>query len=159
MDINNDIVTQTSVLSGPSTSTETSLSFFNMTLFRYVLIILILAFLLFNIVTYLGVTPGYFKSAAPMPVSVPMPTGGGGIHVLEKKLSSEGRTKNRDALPKHDYNPIPNDSGSHAKSGAGFCYIGEDRGFRSCINVGEGDVCMSGDIFPSMAKCINPSLR
>jgi len=45
------------------------------------------------------------------------------------------------------------------KSKAGFCYIGEDRGFRSCIEVGEGDVCMSGDIFPSNAICINPNLR
>jgi trehalose/maltose hydrolase-like predicted phosphorylase len=44
-------------------------------------------------------------------------------------------------------------------SKAGFCYIGEDRGFRSCINVGEGDVCMSGDIFPTEAVCINPNLR
>jgi hypothetical protein len=44
-------------------------------------------------------------------------------------------------------------------SKAGFCYIGEDRGFRSCIDVGEGDVCMSGDIFPTEAICINPNLR
>ena len=44
-------------------------------------------------------------------------------------------------------------------SKAGYCYIGEDRGFRSCIEVGEGDVCMSGDIFPTQAICINPNLR
>jgi hypothetical protein len=41
----------------------------------------------------------------------------------------------------------------------GYCYIGEDRGFRSCIEVGEGDVCMSGDIFPTKDICINPNLR
>ena len=45
------------------------------------------------------------------------------------------------------------------KSKSGFCYIGEDRGFRSCIDVGEGDVCMSGDIFPTREICINPNLR
>jgi len=45
------------------------------------------------------------------------------------------------------------------KSKSGFCYIGEDRGFRSCISVEEGDVCMSGDIFPTQAVCINPNLR
>ena len=45
------------------------------------------------------------------------------------------------------------------KSKAGFCYIGEDRGFRSCIEVGEGDICMSGDIFPTQDICINPNLR
>lgn len=44
-------------------------------------------------------------------------------------------------------------------SKAGWCYIGEDRGFRSCIKVNEGDNCMSGNIFPSEEICINPSLR
>jgi hypothetical protein len=48
-----------------------------------------------------------------------------------------------------------------SKSGnkAGWCYIGEDRGFRSCINVSENDTCMSGNIFPSEDICVNPSLR
>ena len=41
----------------------------------------------------------------------------------------------------------------------GYCYIGEDRGFRSCIKVGMGDKCMSGDIFPTEDLCINPNLR
>ena len=44
-------------------------------------------------------------------------------------------------------------------SKSGYCYIGEDRGFRSCMEVGEGDVCMSGDIFPTQAICVNPNLR
>ena len=42
---------------------------------------------------------------------------------------------------------------------AGYCYIGEDRGFRSCVSVNERDTCMSGDIFPSNEICVNPSLR
>ena len=42
---------------------------------------------------------------------------------------------------------------------AGFCLVGEDRGIRSCMRVGEGDTCMSGNIFPSKDVCINPSLR
>jgi len=42
---------------------------------------------------------------------------------------------------------------------SGWCYIGEDRGFRSCIKVGENDQCMSGDIFPSQEICVNPNLR
>lgn len=41
----------------------------------------------------------------------------------------------------------------------GFCFVGEDRGFRSCVSVKPDDTCMSGDIFPSMDICINPSLR
>jgi hypothetical protein len=42
---------------------------------------------------------------------------------------------------------------------AGWCYIGEDRGFRSCIKVNESDTCMSGNIFPSEEICVNPNLR
>jgi len=60
--------------------------------------------------------------------------------------------------------PEPDDSSSATQryagaQKAGYCYIGEDRGFRSCLNVGEGDMCMSGDIFPSMDICVNPNLR
>jgi hypothetical protein len=44
-------------------------------------------------------------------------------------------------------------------SKAGWCYIGEDRGFRSCAEVGVNDTCMSGDIFPTSQVCVNPSLR
>lgn len=46
-----------------------------------------------------------------------------------------------------------------SSSKAGWCYIGEDRGFRSCIKVNEGDTCMSGNIFPSEDLCVNPNLR
>lgn len=42
---------------------------------------------------------------------------------------------------------------------AGWCYIGEDRGFRSCSYIKEDDKCMSGEIFPSKEICVNPSLR
>jgi len=41
----------------------------------------------------------------------------------------------------------------------GWCYIGEDRENRSCIQVGNNDYCMSGDVFPTKDICINPSLR
>jgi hypothetical protein len=57
--------------------------------------------------------------------------------------------------------PQPDDATSRTQRTrkAGYCYIGEDRGFRSCIRVGEQDTCMSGDIFPTQAVCINPRLR
>lgn len=45
------------------------------------------------------------------------------------------------------------------RSGDGFCYIGEDRGVRSCLKVGRGERCMSGQIFPTMDVCVNPNLR
>lgn len=60
--------------------------------------------------------------------------------------------------------PQPDDATSRTQRGhrsgkSGYCYIGEDRGFRSCIKVGELDTCMSGDIFPTHAICVNPRLR
>jgi hypothetical protein len=41
----------------------------------------------------------------------------------------------------------------------GFCYIGFEKGHRVCTDVFEGDVCMSGEIFPTMDVCLVPSLR
>jgi hypothetical protein len=57
--------------------------------------------------------------------------------------------------------PQPDDATSRTQrtGKAGYCYIGEDRGFRSCVKVGEEDTCMSGDIFPTHAICVNPRLR
>jgi len=40
-----------------------------------------------------------------------------------------------------------------------WCYVGQDRGFRSCAQVGTNEQCMSGDIFPTNELCINPNLR
>lgn len=60
--------------------------------------------------------------------------------------------------------PVPDDSLSVTQKGktsgkAGYCFVGEDRGNRSCVYVNESDTCMSGNIFPSKDKCINPNLR
>lgn len=41
----------------------------------------------------------------------------------------------------------------------GYCYVGTDRGYRSCIKIGRKDECESGKIFPTMDICINPTLR
>jgi hypothetical protein len=45
------------------------------------------------------------------------------------------------------------------QSKGGYCYIGEERGYRSCMQVDTGDMCMSGQIFPTQEICVNPSLR
>jgi hypothetical protein len=42
---------------------------------------------------------------------------------------------------------------------AGWCFIGAEKGVRSCMEVGMNDQCMSGDIFPSQEICVNPRLR
>lgn len=64
--------------------------------------------------------------------------------------------------PKNKKGPSPDESGSTTQSKPSkpsYCYIGEDRGTRSCIKVDEDSKCMSGEIFPSMDLCINPDLR
>ena len=52
-----------------------------------------------------------------------------------------------------------NDSSIQMPKKSGYCYIGEDKGNRTCIYSGKRDICMSGDIFPTLDVCINPKLR
>ena len=105
-----------------------------------------------------------------------------GVHLLEKGIDGKSGKKKRnkiddktqgtgqalnDAVKKYKNSPstpVPDDAGSRTQSNkavgkSGYCYIGEDRGFRSCIQVNETDTCMSGDIFPTRDICINPNLR
>ena len=59
----------------------------------------------------------------------------------------------------NDYQALEASSSVGGTGQAGWCFIGEDRGYRSCTQVGPNDQCMSGDIFPSNELCINPNLR
>jgi hypothetical protein len=201
--MNTDIVTESSVLSAPSLNGTTDMTTPSVstginwsTIIRYFLIFLILAFLGFNIFTYLGKSTEYVvnlfepifglfgysvaetakqtidvtaKGTTDI-VNVAAGTASSGINLLEntlagkmrkEKLSTTNALKNATKIAD---SPQPDDAGSKTqssktKSKSGYCYIGEDRGFRSCIAVGEGDMCMSGDIFPTMETCINPNLR
>ena len=97
----------------------------------------------------------------------------GGLSRLEGRLDDKQQNKIDSKSPDTDSvqpknrrrprkGPEPDEAGSRTQRGthkSGYCYIGEDRGFRSCIRVNEGDECMSGDIFPTRDLCINPSLR
>ena len=44
-------------------------------------------------------------------------------------------------------------------SSQGYCYIGTDRGVRTCAGVKSSTQCMSGNIYPTMDICVNPALR
>jgi hypothetical protein len=61
--------------------------------------------------------------------------------------------------PQEDYQATEAPSSVHSAGKAGWCYVGNDRGFRTCAQVGVNDTCMSGDIFPSQEICMNPNLR
>jgi hypothetical protein len=41
----------------------------------------------------------------------------------------------------------------------GYCYIGKINDARYCAKVTSKNNCLSGDIFPTMAVCVNPNLR
>ena len=69
---------------------------------------------------------------------------------LEKALQDASSRKNE--------GPLPNDS-TFSTGKSGWCFIGEDNGIRSCSEIGVNDMCMSGDVFPTQAVCMNPNLR
>jgi len=148
--------------------------------FRYIIVIFILLFLSLTLYLYLEKPDTTDISHLYDPVykffgNLEKKTDNSAVKKLEKTLDDKKVVNNIDnnkttapLINGKKYKKLPiipqaDDSTSltqrKPKSKAGFCYIGEDRGFRSCIDVGEGDVCMSGDIFPTQAICINPNLR
>lgn len=40
-----------------------------------------------------------------------------------------------------------------------WCYIGEFKDRRECVDIDDADRCLSGQIFPSQQMCINPVMR
>lgn len=84
---------------------------------------------------------------------------------LDKDKPSPERIAPTRFVPNDDDElPRPDRAGSSTQSSKiankpGYCYIGEDRGFRSCVRVRDGDKCMSGEIFENQAQCIDPNMR
>jgi len=59
-------------------------------------------------------------------------------------------------------NVAPDSSGDseiQRKPHKGYCYIGSWQGIRSCIEVKKAKECMSGQLFPTRAICVDPNLR
>jgi hypothetical protein len=58
--------------------------------------------------------------------------------------------------------PVPDSSMTSSvqcRGEKGWCYVGEQDGYRSCLSVGANNYCQSGNVYPSRDLCINPSLR
>jgi hypothetical protein len=107
-----------------------------------------------------SVTPNNAKSSVP---SHPAPENNDeeiqeAKNSLNKALNSSNNN-NRNNSKDDEYEPHQASSSVHSAGKAGWCFIGEDRGYRSCSKVSEHDKCMSGDIFPTQELCINPNLR
>jgi len=182
---------------------------------RYGLIFLVLAFLGFNIFTYLGNITQFFadifgpiiarivaffgiaaaettKKAVEVTakgvktgVDVAAATVTTSANVVEKavtggykqmgnNIGSKGgvitsgtigldQALNKALSTSSQQEPEPDDSASRIQATtankSGYCFVGENRGIRSCVKVSEADRCMSGNIFPTRDICINPTLR
>lgn len=190
-------------LASSAQASSDSGGFFSGNLFRYGLIVLVLAFLGFNLFDYLGNITQFFANifgpiflaiakffgiavgetaktvtdVAATGIKAGVDVAAGTIttsaDVVQKTLSGEYSKNNIDSSldkalskeqKKQPSEPMPDEAGSNTQSNktakkSGYCYIGEDRGFRSCVKVNESDQCLSGDIFPSREICINPNLR
>jgi hypothetical protein len=150
------------------------------TIFRYIVVILLILFILLNVFAVFGILPPdiiklfrpilFFLNPSPGKVkkqvykkpvtlkedetietSTETP-----IDIIEKDIKHELKELKDLVVPEEDSSS--RDIQKH-KSKAGFCYVGEDRGYRSCVEVSHADICMSGDIFPTREVCVNPSLR
>jgi len=82
-------------------------------------------------------------------------------NTLNKALNTNQNQKQKQQGPSqnNDYQANEASSSIGTSGKAGWCYIGQDRGYRSCAEVGVNDECMSGDIFPTQEICVNPNLR
>lgn len=68
------------------------------------------------------------------------------------------QTKSRDQPPEEP-SPTPSESPIQKpiKSGGQWCLVGEYQEKRGCIEIGEHDKCLSGQIFPTQKACLNPN--
>ena len=67
--------------------------------------------------------------------------------------------KEKEETKKRDYEANTEDNKIQENKKPGYCYVGSDRGYRSCIKVNNEDECVSKNIFPTRDICINPNLR
>lgn len=71
----------------------------------------------------------------------------------KENKEKEGKKKktNKKLLQQYSSSQIVKDDG--------YCYIGTDNNVRHCVNVYEGEICSSGDIYKRIDKCLVPELR
>jgi len=77
----------------------------------------------------------------------------------QSTLNRALNTKQMQQSGGRDYQAYEASSSVNGSGKAGWCFIGEDRGYRTCAQVEANDTCMSGDIFPTHEICVNPNLR
>ena len=78
----------------------------------------------------------------------------GSGHNLDQSINT-GPQPHDDAKPDHANSPIQE---APSASKIKWCLVGEYEGRRGCIEIGESDKCLSGQVFPNQRMCLNPTL-
>jgi hypothetical protein len=90
-------------------------------------------------------TPVY----TPVYTPVPVPTSAPGPDLDE--VLNRASQKSGFPLPDNTTNPIQKPITSNKN---GWCFVGEYEGKRGCINVGDQNKCMSGQVYPTEQQCL-----
>jgi hypothetical protein len=131
-------------------------------LIKWILIFIIVIILGLNIINYLSRENSNIIDASLETGAKPLIDSGKDVKTtIESELKKLEKTLDIGIIDKKPDFIQPDDTSSSIQlpKKSGYCFIGEDKGFRTCMYVGPRDECMSGDIFPSMEICINPNLR
>lgn len=141
-------------------------------IWKVLLIIIILSILGINVFIYIYRGAKVISSSAITGIDQSISNVGDTSKQILKKTATTSKSilseLEKDLIPSIEYKKpsfIENNSDSriisnHPITGKhGFCYIGNDKNNRICTEIYPSDICMSGDVFPSMDICINPKLR
>jgi hypothetical protein len=73
---------------------------------------------------------------------------------LDGALTAQSTSSYNEPSPSTSGNPIQKPITANKTN---WCLVGEYDGKRGCVEVGQQDKCMSGQIFPSQVTCMNPA--
>lgn len=73
------------------------------------------------------------------------------------QLDQSINTNNNYSMPKEDNttNPIQNPINSNKNK---WCLVGEYEGSRGCVSMAQSEQCMSNQVYPTQAMCLNPTM-
>lgn len=154
-----DFVTRSST--STSSTPESSIS-----IFKLMCIAVILFFLGYTIYTYLD-KQGVFEDDTPEPTedsSKPPKTESNKSksntnNANIQNLKYTVKNLNKKQVRFENDNTNNNLQNNKKSKGGQFCYLGSDRGFRSCAKLQDNQECESQKLFPTMEMCVNPQLR
>jgi hypothetical protein len=91
------------------------------------------------------------QTASPQQTASPPPPTPKSLEETVQKNTPKKSEPNPDNSSNSIQKPISADKSS-------WCLVGEYQNKRGCVPVTESDKCLSGQIFPNQAMCLNPTL-